>query len=328
MNSKHLIRFDWAMKRLLRQKSNFVILEGFLSELLKEDIVIEQILESESNQESIDDKFNRVDILALNGKKELVIIEVQNNKQVDYFQRMLYGVAKVTSEYLGIGEKYREIKKVYSVNIVYFDLGQGQDYVYYGKTDFVGIHQGDILELSDKQKELFDKEAVYQLFPEFYVLKVNNFNDLAKDTLDEWVYYLKNDEVLNNSKARGLKEVTEYLRVQNLSDTERYAYYRDIENKRIERSVIETAIIDGLEEGREQGRAEGRAEGRVEGRVEGRAEGRVEGIAEGRAEERAKAEEEKRQLVLQMAKNLKNMGLSNEQIAQTTGLTLTIIETL
>ncbi|MBP7215526.1 MAG: hypothetical protein KBA52_07820 [Candidatus Kapabacteria bacterium] len=48
--SKKLIRFDWAIKRLLRNKSNFVVLEGFLSELLFDDIKIEQILESESNQ--------------------------------------------------------------------------------------------------------------------------------------------------------------------------------------------------------------------------------------------------------------------------------------
>ena len=49
---KQLVRFDWAMKRLLRQKDNFVILEGFLSELLGEDILIRNILESESNKES------------------------------------------------------------------------------------------------------------------------------------------------------------------------------------------------------------------------------------------------------------------------------------
>lgn len=50
--SKKLIRFDWAFKKLLRNKANFVILEGFLSELLFDDIRIEKILESEGNQET------------------------------------------------------------------------------------------------------------------------------------------------------------------------------------------------------------------------------------------------------------------------------------
>jgi hypothetical protein len=61
---RKLVSFDWAMKRILRQKANFDILEGFLSELLKIDIKIQEMLESESNQESDADKFNRVDILA------------------------------------------------------------------------------------------------------------------------------------------------------------------------------------------------------------------------------------------------------------------------
>ncbi|WP_339136474.1 MAG: PD-(D/E)XK nuclease family transposase [Candidatus Electrothrix sp. GW3-4] len=59
---RKLISFDWAMKKLLRSKANFEILEGFLSELLKEDIHILDVLESESNKEEYHDKFNRVDL--------------------------------------------------------------------------------------------------------------------------------------------------------------------------------------------------------------------------------------------------------------------------
>ena len=56
---KQLIRFDWAMKKLLRNKANFGILEGFLSELLSEDILIHHILESEGNKEEESDKDGR-----------------------------------------------------------------------------------------------------------------------------------------------------------------------------------------------------------------------------------------------------------------------------
>ena len=78
MNNRNLIRFDWAIKRLLRNKANFTVLEGFISELLKDDIQIQSILESESNKQHDDDKFNRVDILVKNSKSELIIIEIQN----------------------------------------------------------------------------------------------------------------------------------------------------------------------------------------------------------------------------------------------------------
>ena len=285
MNSS-LIRFDWAMKRLLRQKSNFVILEGFLSVLLKDSIKIEQILESESNQETQEDKFNKVDILAQNAQNELIIIEVQNNKQLDYFQRMLYGVSKVTSEYLNLGEPYSKIKKVYSVNIVYFDLGQGKDYVYHGKTEFVGIHQGDRLTLSEKQQELFERKELFQLFPQYYVLKINNFDNLAHDNLDEWVYYLKNNQVPEGAKAQGLKEVEEYLKVQQLNESDQTDYYRHLENDRLAISLLDTARI------------EGRSEGKLEGKIE-------------------------------TARNLKKLGiLTNEQIAQVTGLSLAEVNIL
>ncbi len=59
MPQKKHVRFDWAIKCLLRQKVNLGILEGFLSELLKEDIHMVEILESESNKETEEDKFNR-----------------------------------------------------------------------------------------------------------------------------------------------------------------------------------------------------------------------------------------------------------------------------
>ncbi len=238
--SKKLIRFDWAIKRLLRNKVNFVVLEGFLSELLFDNIKIEQILESESNQQTDDDKFNRVDILTQNSKNELIIIEIQSSYEIDYFQRMAFGVSKSISENLKLGQNYSEIKKVISINIVYFDLGQGQDYIYKGKTDFIGIHQKDLLGLSDKQKTTFIKEEVSDIFPEYYLLKVNQFNDNAKDTLDEWVYFLKNSEVKDTFNAKGLKEAGEVLDILRLPKQDEYGYNRYLDSLRLKASEIFT----------------------------------------------------------------------------------------
>ena len=236
--SKKLIRFDWAIKRLLRNKANFVVLEGFLSELLFDNIKIEQILESESNQEYDDDKFNRVDILTQNSKNELIIIEIQNTYEIDYFHRMAYGVSKSISENLKLGQKYLEIKKVISINIVYFDLGQGQDYIYRGRTDFKGLHQNDILGLSEKQKQTFVKQEVADIFPEYYLLKVNQFNDIAKDTLDEWVYFLKNSEVKDDFKAKGLKEANDVLDIMKLPADDQYGYNRYLDSLHLKASEV------------------------------------------------------------------------------------------
>ncbi len=236
--SKKLISFDWAIKRLLRNKANFVVLEGFLSELLFDNIKIEQILESEGNQETEDDKFNRVDILTHNSKNELIIIEIQSTYEIDYFHRMAYGTSKAISENLKKRAKYSEIKKVISINIVYFDLGQGQDYIYRGRTDFKGLHQNDILGLSEKQKQTFVKQEVADIFPEYYLLKVNQFNDIAKDTLDEWVYFLKNSEVKDNFKAKGLKEANEVLDIMRLEKEDQYGYNRYLDSLHLKASEV------------------------------------------------------------------------------------------
>ena len=80
------IRFDWAIKRLLRQKANFDVLEGFLTVFLGEKITIVEILESEGNQQSAEDKFNRVDIKARNSKDEIIIIEIQNTRELFFME--------------------------------------------------------------------------------------------------------------------------------------------------------------------------------------------------------------------------------------------------
>ena len=227
--SKKLIRFDWAVKKLLRNKANFGVLEGFLSELLFDDIRIQKILESEGNQETEDDKFNRVDILTQNSKNELIIIEIQNTYEIDYFQRMAFGASKALTENFNLGQEYVEIKKIISINIVYFDLGQGQDYVYKGGTVFKGLHQHDTLTLSNKQQTAFLKENVSDIFPEYYIIKVNKFNNVATDSLDEWIYFLKNSEVKDEFKAKGLKEAGEVLDIMRLNEEEQYSYNRYME---------------------------------------------------------------------------------------------------
>jgi predicted transposase/invertase (TIGR01784 family) len=90
-----LISFDWAIKKILRQKPNFGILEGFLSELLKVELVITNILESESNSEQRESKINKVDILCESSTKELMLVELQYNSENDYFHRMLFGASKI-----------------------------------------------------------------------------------------------------------------------------------------------------------------------------------------------------------------------------------------
>ncbi|MCU0390714.1 MAG: Rpn family recombination-promoting nuclease/putative transposase [Thermoflexibacter sp.] len=237
---QQLIRFDWALKRLLRNKANFDILEGFLTELLKEEIKINQILESETNKSDLQDKFNRVDILVENSKKELLIIEIQNDTEFDYLQRLVYGTSKVIIENMYKGMSYSGIKKVISISIVYFDLGQGNDYVYLGQTNFVGLHHKDILQLSEAQTKLYGEKRVYQLFPEYYIIKVNQFDEIAKDSLDEWIYFLKKEEIKPEFKARGIQKAKQEFDIMKLSEDERKLYQKYLEELNYQASMYES----------------------------------------------------------------------------------------
>ncbi|NER22967.1 MAG: Rpn family recombination-promoting nuclease/putative transposase [Symploca sp. SIO1B1] len=299
------IRFDWAIKKLLRNKANHVVLEGFLSELLGKQIKIQSILERVDNQQTEDEKLNRVDIVAENDQGELILIEVQNSTEQDYFHRMLYGTAKLITDFLEKGEPYGKVKKVYSVNVVYFSLGQGDDYIYQGRLEFRGLHLEDTLKPSINQEKLFKIQEVYEIYPEYYVIKVNNFNDVAQNTLDEWIYFLKKSQIKEEFTAQGLTEAKENLLLDSLSEEERANYLRYMENRRYEISIIEGS----------------RSEGRLEGWEEGMEKGIEKGIKQG-------MEQGKQQEKINIAIILKQQGTDFDTIAVATGLTREEIEKL
>ncbi|MDR0306440.1 MAG: Rpn family recombination-promoting nuclease/putative transposase [Chitinispirillales bacterium] len=252
-----LVSFDWAAKNLLRRKANYVILEGFLTTLLGKTIKIKNIKDGESNKNTDKQKYNRVDIIAEEENGVLTIIELQFTPEIDYFHRMLFGSSKVITEYISEGMPYSMVRKVYSINIIYFDLGVGKDYIYHGTTNFKGLHYNDELKLSASQKEEFAKLEIKDVYPEFYLLKVDRFNNEVKDKLDEWMYLFKNSAVEPDFKAPGLMEANETLEYYRLSSEEQERYDEYIDIRRSNNSTIYTAKLEGREEGREKGREEG-----------------------------------------------------------------------
>ena len=311
MEQERLIRFDWAMKRLLRNKADFTVLEGFLSVLLNEQIKIVQIKEGESNRTHPEDKFNRVDILAEDSGGQLLLIEMQNNSEVDYLMRMLYGVSKAVTEQLKKGDRYGKIRKVYHINIIYFTMGDGGDYVYRGVADFRGIHHHNILKLTEDQKKFFVRERVEELFPEYFILCVRDFNNVVNDSLDEWMYYFKNSEIPDHSKAQGLKEAKKLLVYDRLSKEEKSAYDHHLSQTRYEQNVVEDSYTSGEMNGEAIGLEKGEAIGLEKGEAIGLEKGEAIGLEKGEARTLVR-------IVLDSKKN----GLSLPQIASITKLSI------
>ena len=310
MDNHSIIRFDWAAKRLLRNKANYAVLEGLVTVLLGEKISIIEMLESESNQDSANDKFNRVDIKAKDSKGDIILIEIQLTREWYYLQRVLYGVSKTITEHISLGSKYEEVKKIYSINILYFDLGKGSDYLYHGTTTFIGVHTKDELIVRKRDKDAIRTCSPTEIFPEYFLIRVNEFNEVAKTPIEEWMDFLKNNHIKDNTETPGLREAKEQLRVLQMNDAERKAYDNYLDTIRTQDSVLDTYRTEGLLEGRMIGRAEGREEGRAEGRAEGREEGREEGRAEGA-----------RNQSIAIAKEMIKMNLDKSIIKRATGLT-------
>jgi len=258
MSNKKLIRFDWAMKTLLRDKANFDVLEGFLCALLEDDnIKILNILESETNAEDENDKFNRVDLLVQDSQLRKIYIEIQNTRETDYLESLLYATSKIIVEHQDLGEDFKDISKVISISILYFNLGYGDDYIYYGTTEFKGINTGnkfvvkkrvDISETLEPKYKFVEKK----IFPEYYIITVERYKNIVQKRIDEWIYMIKNNEVADGSTSKNIDKAKQKLAEINMTDEQRKAYEKYLINLAKDKDVVNTAKEEGREEGRDE----------------------------------------------------------------------------
>ena len=251
-NNKY-VRFDWAVKRMLRDKANFAVLEGLITVLTGELVKIEELCEGVGSRDLADDKFNRVDIKAKNVKGEIILVEMRITRELYYRQRIVLGIPKALTEHNEFDLMYENAKKVYSINILYFDLGKGSDYLYHGKTVFTGVHTNDRLEVNTKEAYELRMRVPEDIFPEYYIIRVNEFNSVATTPIEEWLDYLKNNRIKDDTSTPGLKEARQKLLYMTMSDKERRAYDAHMDDIMVQNDVLDTA--------KREGRAEGRAEG-------------------------------------------------------------------
>ena len=160
-------------------------------------------------------------------------------------------------------------------------------------------YKGPATEKQIAQQQKFKADAVSDLYPEYFILKVNDFNRWSKVPLDQWLYFLATSDIPEEADAPGLQEAREKLNLMKMNREEQAAYDRYLMERAILRNTMVTAREEGLFEGECKGHAKGMAEGRAEGRAEGNKEGRME-----------------------TAKNLKAMGLNIDDIVKATGLTV------
>ena len=305
-NSKY-IRFDWAIKRILRDTANKEVLEGLIQVLIKQPVTITEILESEGDKDRREDKGNRVDVKAKTKDGEIIIVEVQLTKEADFFQRILFGTAKTVTSQVGMGQDYELIHKVYSINILYFNFGSGDDYAFHGETKFLGMtNKNAVLEFNTENERKYIKNETKrvvspgEVFPEFFILIVDRFNEVAKEPIEEWMAYLKDGAIRDDTTTPGLQEARRKLAYMSMDEEERKAYEDYMVSVHVAKDNFETARTDGM----------------IEGVRIGLKEGEEKGVEKGKKERE-----------IEIARNLKGK-IPNEIIIESTGLTAEEIDQL
>ncbi len=315
MHSQKIVRFDWAMKHLLRNKANFDIIEGFLCALLKDnDIKVLEILESEANQNNKNEKFNKVDVLVKDNKNRNIIIEIQNTRESDYLYRILFGTSKNIVDSISVGDKYRKISKVISISILYFNLGIGNDYLYYGKTSFVGMNTNEVIDKNNKKvKKLIPKGAKYnqvEIFPEYYLIEVEKYQNIISNAIDEWIFWFKNEEIKKGSKSKNIKKVADKLAVLKMNEKAKKQYDNFLWKLASEIDMVETSKQEGIEEGIKEGIKE--------------TENKLNPIIE----QKENALKKKNTALINSAKAMLKTGMTVEQVHEITKLPVETIERL
>ena len=147
------------------------------------------------------------------------------------------------------------------------------------------------------------------VFPEYFVIRVNEFNQLAVTPLEEWLEYLKDEYIRPDTTVPGLIEARERLEYLRMSDEERRVYDNYLDTLVRDTDVMKTKLLEAEIKGLKKGHAKGLAKGLAEGEAKGR--------AEGREEERRKNVQEK----LESARTLKANDVPLDVIVKSLHLT-------
>jgi len=309
-----IISFDYAIKEILRDKANFDILSGFLTELLCKPVSVLEILESEGNAGKRKGKTNRLDLKAKLDDGELAVFEIQYHDQIDFLGKVLFNACKAVVEQVPRGKPY-DVKKVYSINIAYDEIGADKEYVFVASlNEFKGVHFGETIPFSQNIKENVRRD----IHPEYFLILPNKFDEKIRSRFDEWVYVLKKSSVKSKFTAAGVQEAGKRLDIMKMSPQKRAAYEREIREDMDKKTQLYTAELKGVKKGRAKEREKAEKEIAQERQKAEKEIAQERQKAEKEiAQERQKAQAEK----IETAKKMLQDGMSIENVSKYTDLT-------
>ena len=311
---------DYGFKYLFGTEPNKEFTLAFVNEMLRGKEVIKSLtlIPSEQLGDTKEDRRAVFDVYAETERGEKIIIEMQKADQQYFKDRSVYYSSfPIRSQ----GEKGKwkfGLKAVYTIGILDFVFDEDKDDEEYYH------HEVKLMDVKKKTVFYNNLTYIYLEMPKF-----KKTEDELETLFDKWLYALKNLPLLLERPAalqeRIFMKFFDVAQTANLSKEE-YAKY--CESEKIYHDLdgaFRTASQKGFTRGVMKGHAEGHAEGLAEGLTKGRAEGLAEGLTKGLAKGLTKGRDERN---LEIARKMKSRGMSFDEIAEMTDLTVDEIEKL
>ena len=253
---RQLIHFEWAIKYLLHTPDKFIVFEGFLSALLREEIQVVRLLEC--NQQAETTASNRIDLLVATGKGDLLVVALQTEFDPDFLQSLLIDTSTLISS-LHKDSSYRHIKRIIAICLLYgtYNLGRGTDYLYQSRTSFTGIHDQECLVSVPNHQDLTDATKIRTGVTEYYLIRINKFTNQIHDPLDEWIYLFKNCDVPEKFSAKHIHAAAKMLQEGTLTRQQYAAYDRAMQDMHYRASMERSRLLDALDRGIESAKSQG-----------------------------------------------------------------------
>ena len=299
-----IISFDYAIKNILRDKANFDILSGFLTEILRKPVEVLEIIDSVDDPDVDELQISRLELKASIDNGEIAIFEIQYIDQIDYLRKAIFKACKAMMDKVSKGVYYG-IKKICSINIAYFNMFdeyKRKDYIFKANlTNFVGVYFEESLSFSSN----LNPPAPVSDDLEYFIIIPTQFDEKIRGRFDEWVYTLKNSRVRIDFTAAGIQAASDKLDLLKMTDEERAIYKSFTKADLSWKSQLYTAELKGKERALKKGKDKELTEGVKEAFAKGQKEKAYEIVTE---------------MILD--------GVSVEKITKYTGLTFTEIMSL
>lgn len=292
---------DFGFKRIFAQEINKDIVIDFLNCLLDgERTVANLTFKNPEILPEVEEKRKIIfDVYCESNDGTQFIVEMQALRQDNFLDRALYYESRLVVEQGKKGKEWDyQLNPVYGVYFMDFKMAHSTKF----RTDVA---------LCDYKTGKIINHNLRQIFLE--MPRFTKEADECKNDFERWLYLIKNMHMLKRMPFNAQRAVWDKL--LDIADTsalnaeELKVYEEELKIYRDYHNTMNTARKEGLREGREKGLKEGLREGLKEGMEKGKEAG-------------MKAER------IEIAKNLKALGLSSSIIQQSTGLSELEIQSL